>query len=69
MDREAQEARTIQQALLPKSSPYIPGFAVSGLSVPAGRSAATGTTSFPSPTGAGDSFWPTFPEKELRRPC
>ena len=35
MDREAQEARTIQQALLPKSSPYIPGFVVSGLSVPA----------------------------------
>ena len=35
MDREAEEARTIQQALLPKSSPYIPGFVVSGLSVPA----------------------------------
>jgi sigma-B regulation protein RsbU (phosphoserine phosphatase) len=35
MSREAQEARTIQQALLPKSSPYIPGFSVSGLSVPA----------------------------------
>jgi phosphoserine phosphatase RsbU/P len=35
MDREAQEARTIQQALLPKSSPFIPGFVVSGLSVPA----------------------------------
>jgi sigma-B regulation protein RsbU (phosphoserine phosphatase) len=35
MSREAQEARTIQQALLPKSSPYIPGFAVSGLSIPA----------------------------------
>ena len=35
MDREVQEARTIQQALLPKSSPYIPGFAISGLSVPA----------------------------------
>jgi sigma-B regulation protein RsbU (phosphoserine phosphatase) len=35
MDVEAQEARAIQQALLPKSSPYIPGFAVSGLSVPA----------------------------------
>ena len=35
MDREAQEARLIQQALLPKSSPYIPGFSVSGLSVPA----------------------------------
>ncbi len=36
MSREAQEARAIQQALLPKSSPYIPGFMVSGLSVPAG---------------------------------
>jgi sigma-B regulation protein RsbU (phosphoserine phosphatase) len=36
LSREAQEARTIQQALLPKSSPYIPGFAVSGMSVPAG---------------------------------
>ena len=35
MNREAQEARTIQQALLPKSSPYIPGFVISGLSVPA----------------------------------
>jgi phosphoserine phosphatase RsbU/P len=36
MSREAEEARIIQQALLPKASPYIPGFAVSGLSVPAG---------------------------------
>jgi phosphoserine phosphatase RsbU/P len=36
MSREAQEARTIQQALLPKSSPYIPGFAVSAFSVSAG---------------------------------
>jgi len=35
MDRDAQEARAIQQALLPKSSPYIPGCAISGLSVPA----------------------------------
>lgn len=35
LDRDAQEARAIQQALLPKSSPYIPGFMVSGLSVPA----------------------------------
>lgn len=35
LDREAQEARLIQQALLPKSSPYVPGFAISGLSVPA----------------------------------
>jgi len=36
MSREAHEARLIQQALLPKSSPYIPGFAVSGLSISAG---------------------------------
>jgi sigma-B regulation protein RsbU (phosphoserine phosphatase) len=36
MSREAQEARSIQQALLPKCSPYIPGFAVSGLSISAG---------------------------------
>src|SRR5882762_2289883 len=36
MSREAQEARSIQQALLPKISPFIPGFAVSGLSIPAG---------------------------------
>jgi phosphoserine phosphatase RsbU/P len=35
MNREALEARAIQQALLPKCSPYIPGFMVSGLSVPA----------------------------------
>src|SRR5580704_2823177 len=35
MNREALEAQAIQQALLPKSSPYIPGFMVSGLSVPA----------------------------------
>lgn len=36
MSREAEEARSIQQALLPRSSPFIPGFRVSGLSVPAG---------------------------------
>jgi sigma-B regulation protein RsbU (phosphoserine phosphatase) len=36
MSREANEARKIQQALLPKASPYIPGFAISGLSTPAG---------------------------------
>jgi sigma-B regulation protein RsbU (phosphoserine phosphatase) len=33
---EAQEARVIQQALLPKTSPSIPGFTVSGLSIPVG---------------------------------
>ena len=36
MSREAREARAIQQALLPKSSPWIPGFALAGLSIPAG---------------------------------
>lgn len=35
LDRDAAEARLIQQALLPKSSPYIPGFVVSGVSIPA----------------------------------
>jgi phosphoserine phosphatase RsbU/P len=36
MSREANEARKIQQALLPRCSPFIPGFAISGLSTPAG---------------------------------
>jgi phosphoserine phosphatase RsbU/P len=36
MSLEASEARAIQEALLPKSSPYIPGFTISGLSIPAG---------------------------------
>jgi phosphoserine phosphatase RsbU/P len=36
MKREVQEARAIQQALLPKSPPSVPGFSISGLSIPAG---------------------------------
>jgi sigma-B regulation protein RsbU (phosphoserine phosphatase) len=36
MTREAREARVIQQALLPKALPSIPGFTVSGLSIPVG---------------------------------
>jgi sigma-B regulation protein RsbU (phosphoserine phosphatase) len=36
MSRDAREAQVIQQALLPKCSPYIPGFVISGLTVPAG---------------------------------
>ncbi len=36
MDREAEEARQIQQSLLPRSSPFIPGIVVAGVSVPAG---------------------------------
>lgn len=37
MRREAEEARAIQQALLPKASPYAPGYAITGLSIPAGE--------------------------------
>ncbi len=36
MTREAREARLIQQALLPKASPSVAGFTVSGLSIPVG---------------------------------
>jgi phosphoserine phosphatase RsbU/P len=36
MNLEAREARAIQQALLPRSSPYIPGFAVTGVCIPVG---------------------------------
>lgn len=36
MAKESEEARIIQQALLPKASPFVPGFAISGVSVPAG---------------------------------
>jgi phosphoserine phosphatase RsbU/P len=36
MSREVHEARLIQQALLPKSSPYVPGFSITGSSCPAG---------------------------------
>jgi sigma-B regulation protein RsbU (phosphoserine phosphatase) len=36
MNREVQEARVIQEALLPKSPPFIPGFSIAGLTNPAG---------------------------------
>src|ERR1700682_5496450 len=36
MSREAEEARSIQEALLPRTSPLVPGFRVSGLTIPAG---------------------------------
>jgi sigma-B regulation protein RsbU (phosphoserine phosphatase) len=36
MTGEAREARIIQQALFPKAAPSIPGFTVSGLSIPVG---------------------------------
>ncbi len=37
MTREAHDARFIQQSLLPKSSPYVPGVVFEALSVPAGE--------------------------------
>lgn len=37
MSREAQEARFIQQSLLPKSSPFVPGVVFEAVSVPAGE--------------------------------
>jgi sigma-B regulation protein RsbU (phosphoserine phosphatase) len=36
MSREVQEARQIQEALLPRSSPFIPGYVIAGQSCPAG---------------------------------
>lgn len=36
VSREVREARAIQQALLPRTSPYVPGFEITGLSIPAG---------------------------------
>lgn len=36
MQRDAEEARTIQQALFPKFPPRVPGFRIEGKSVPAG---------------------------------
>lgn len=36
MDREAQEARQIQEALFPKSSPLVPGYKITGFTLPAG---------------------------------
>jgi len=51
MSREAEEARAIQEALLPRSSPLIPGFAVSGLSVPAGAIGGDWFDFIPLPNG------------------
>jgi sigma-B regulation protein RsbU (phosphoserine phosphatase) len=51
MTREAEEARSIQQALLPRSSPLIPGFRVSGLSIPAGSVGGDWYDFIPLPSG------------------
>ena len=36
MERDSREARFIQESLLPRSSPYLPGFALEAVTVPAG---------------------------------
>jgi phosphoserine phosphatase RsbU/P len=51
LSREAEEARSIQQALLPRSSPLIPGFCVSGLSIPAGAIGGDWYDFIPLPNG------------------
>jgi len=51
MSREAHEARLMQRALLPKSSPYIPGFVISGVSVPAGAVGGDWYDFIPFPVG------------------
>jgi sigma-B regulation protein RsbU (phosphoserine phosphatase) len=51
MSREAEEARSIQQALLPRTSPLIPGFRVSGLSIPAGSVGGDWYDFIPLPSG------------------
>ena len=51
MTREAEEARAIQQALLPRISPVIPGFSVSGLSIPAGAVGGDWYDFIPLPNG------------------
>src|SRR5271154_334776 len=51
MSREAEEARSIQQALLPRSSPLIPGYRVSGLSIPAGSVGGDWYDFIPLPNG------------------
>lgn len=66
MNREAQEARAMQQALLPKASPLIPGFMISGLTFLPVPSAETGMTSSLFPMAAGVSCWRMFRERERR---
>jgi sigma-B regulation protein RsbU (phosphoserine phosphatase) len=69
MTREAREARVIQQALLPKASPAIPGFTVSGLSIPVGAVGGDWYDFIPMEKGAGDWSWPMCPAREPLRRC
>src|ERR1700728_3981089 len=64
MSREAQDARVMQQALLPKCSPLVPGFAVL-----AAVSEEAGYASTRSPVGAGAWCWPMSLEKARLRRC
>ena len=64
-----QEARVIQQALLPKSSPYIPGFAISGLSVPARAVGGDWYDFISFPDGRWGIFSRMYRAKGRRRRC
>ena len=67
MSREAEEARSIQQALLPRTSPLIPGFCVSGLSIPAGSVGGDWYDFIPLGDGRWAWFSPMSPARARRR--
>src|ERR1035437_8697345 len=67
MSREAEEARSIQRALLPRSSPLIPWFCVSGLSIPAGSVGGDWYDFIPLRNGRWAWCSPMFPAKARRR--
>jgi len=69
MSRDAQEARLMQQALLPKSSPFIPGFVISGLSVPVSAVGGDWYDFIPFSDGRWDWCWRMFREKAPLLPC
>jgi phosphoserine phosphatase RsbU/P len=71
MSSEAREARIIQQALFPKASPSIPGFTISGLSIPVGAVGGDWYDFIPMDSGRWGWCWPMFPAKEplLRCSC
>ena len=69
MSREVAEARSIQQALLPKSSPYMPGFTSLVCAFRRAQSAVIGTTSFRWMSSAGDLCWRMCQAKARRRRC
>jgi sigma-B regulation protein RsbU (phosphoserine phosphatase) len=69
MSQEASEARAIQEALLPKSSPLFPASRFLACQFRRARWEETGTISFLSTMDAGAWCWRTFREKARRPPC